>query len=157
MQKKNIYTFINDFCNGVFKSKYHIFDQDFIQDSVLNIYTQFQGSKSKIVNINKWLNGSIYNKFCNYCNRPKDNVIRLDEINNDITVEKLNNKSQSELLTESISNLPLLNTQILTLRVYGGYSYSEISDQLSMTESAVRKNYSRSLEKLRSEMLFLEP
>lgn len=60
----------------------------------------------------------------------------------------LSRQEMDELLLQAIARLPANQQQVIELRHRQGLSYPEISAKLGMTETAVRKLWSRAVQKL---------
>jgi RNA polymerase sigma factor (sigma-70 family) len=156
--EKKAYEIINEMCNGVLRGKYRISDDDFISDAVLKIFLQFDKSKGNILFFKKWLNGAIYNHYCNYVVSKKKlkRTLNFEEMEENYSLENdsLENDSQNiSNLYEYLDELPQKNRTILSMKICGGFSYLEISEQFSISPETARKQYSRALNMLRESFL----
>lgn len=84
-----------------------------------------------------------------YRSKSRTAVLPLDETYiGSVAANEIEHMAESDAIAAAIAALPARYREVLLLRYDNGFSYSEISKALDMTEAAVRKTVQRAKEAL---------
>ncbi len=129
--------------------------RDIVQESFSRMWeksSEIQYDKAKT-----YLFTTAYHTMIDMIRKDKRNLaIEEKHLNNQVTFNKYNDLQ--EILNRALDTLPEIQKTVITLRDYEGYSYEEIGQITSLTESQVKvyiyrgrlalKNYIGSIEKV---------
>jgi RNA polymerase sigma factor (sigma-70 family) len=145
---------IREIAISYFLSKYRlgrISNKDDIEDLANNVYLSFAEQYEKIENLEFWLRRVLFLSFINWYKKSK--VHQMAEF--DETIYKQNNFIESENSLDAEKIVVVLNTlseekqQVVKMRFWKGFKFSEIAKSLNKTEDAVKKIFYRTIEELK--------
>lgn len=125
--------------------------EEIVQDCFIKLFRSAQKLKDEVANIVAWLRRTAINAAIDHLRTQK---IQFTDIDN--SLYKLTNPDREvdttnwrvEQVRYAIDKLPPGYRTIVTLKLYEGLDFNEISTYLNITESTVRSQYSRAKQKL---------
>jgi len=127
--------------------------EDIVQDFFIRFW---EDKKHQQVNgsLKNYLFISIRNRSINYLKSSRHfNKNYLDNLKEVFTVEQFTDvelSEKNEKLNKEISELPEKMQQMMKMIVFEGKRYKEVAEELNVSLSTVKTQYSRALKKLRS-------
>lgn len=121
--------------------------QDVTQEVFLKV-NQY-ASQMRGRDVKAWMLAIARNTAFNTLNKRKHEIAEEDDFFASIP----ENKGNSYEFYEMISPLEELDREIITLYIVGGLKHREIAGVVHLKESAVRKRYTRALEKLKNTLI----
>lgn len=129
--------------------------EEIVQDCFIKLFRTAQKLKDEVANIVAWLRRTAINAAIDHLRTQK---IEFTDIDNSLYfLTNIDTNHDREVDTTdwrvdevryAIENLPPGYRTIVTLKLYEGLDFNEISTYLSITESTVRSQYSRAKQKL---------
>lgn len=140
-----------------FLSKYHakkIANKDDVDDLTSNVYISFAEQYQKIATIENWLRRVLFLTFVRWY--KKSRAKRTFELNEEITVDDSSHKTDEGfdfgVALKAMDKLSEEKQEIIKLRFWGDFKFSEIAEQLGKKEAAVKKMFYRSIEELKNKL-----
>lgn len=147
---ENLYLFAEKF----------IYDKDKAHDLVQDVFVKIWEDSSKIEfdkSVRYYLFTSVKNKCLNYLRKlkieDKNNRKYLEAYIDSHTVGMIDNDELIGTIKSIIEDLPQQCRYIYKLRVFYGYKYREIAEDLGVSESTVKVQISRANAKIRENIL----
>ena len=127
---------------------------DLTQEIFISMLRSIKTYKKEQASFRTWLYHIATNKIIDYRRKKVPQTITLDEIETADENDFIQQIGQSELLHKIevyVSCFPLNVQQVYRLRVYGDFTFEQISLSLNLSEGTVKSYYYRLQKKIRKE------
>ena len=143
-------TYLSRMCGDAHKA------EELVQEVFLTVWT-----KRKTYKLDKPFKAWLYTIATNRCrsafrgakNKPlaslDDSVGIAPEAEDHSPMDVAVNSENASIVSAAVANLPEQQRMVVTLRIWGGMSYSEIAASAGRTEATIRSHMHRALESLR--------
>lgn len=124
--------------------------EDATQDAFLKVI-QSIGTYRKDGNAVAWLLSITRNAAIDRMRKRKDSI-SVETFFGDAEPSECKDPAERLALEEAFMSLEQEDREILTLKIYGGLKFREISDQMGLPLTTVQKRYQRALQKLKTQL-----
>jgi len=152
-----ISAYVQEISYSYFLSKYHtqkITNRDDVDDLTSDVYISFAEQYQKIETIENWLRKVLFLTFVRWYKKARSK--RTFELNEEITADDSNIKTDEGfdlgVALKALDKLSEEKQEIIKLRFWGDFKFSEIAEQLGKNEAAVKKMFYRSIEELKNKL-----
>lgn len=129
-------------------------NKDDVNDLTSNVYMSFAEQYQKIDLIENWLRKVLFLTFVKWYKKSRSK--RTFELNEELTADDSNIKTDEGfdlgVALKALNQLSEEKQEIIKLRFWGDFKFSEIAEQLGKNESAVKKMFYRSIEELKNKI-----
>ncbi|MEM9687265.1 MAG: RNA polymerase sigma factor [Bacteroidota bacterium] len=155
----------NMYCNGMFSVAMRFLKnaqdaEDIIQEAFIKAFRKLHQYRGEVT-LGAWLKKIVIHKCIDFLKMKKEHEITLDENyihiaddEEDWTIE--DDSVTIEDIKKAIQQLPDKYSYVLMLYLIEGYDHSEISEILSITETASRTQLMRGKHKLRAHLKYIK-
>ncbi|MEZ4888970.1 MAG: sigma-70 family RNA polymerase sigma factor [Chitinophagales bacterium] len=134
--------------------------EDVLQDAFIDVFTKINSFRGE-ASIGAWIKRIVINKSLNAVKKKKLMVTDIETVEKDNFVSDYDNgfdEPQAPSFTVSdiqraIETLPDGYRVVMSLFMFEGYSHQEIAEELNITESTSKSQYSRAKRKVRDILL----
>ncbi len=148
---------MREIAHSYFLSKYRshkITNKDDVDDLTTNVYIAFAEQYERIENIENWLRRVLFLTFVRWYKQSKSN--RTFELNEEITADDtlINTEENFDVgvALKALDTLSNEKQEIIKLRFWGDFKFSEIAEKLNKNEAAVKKMFYRAIEELKNKL-----
>lgn len=116
--------------------------EDCLSESILKAYQSIHKLKNEEY-FDTWITRIVINQ-CKDCLKKNKPMTRIDNLE-----ETLSENHRNDLLVQSVMGmLAIEQRQIVSLKVFGGYTFFEIGQLMGMNENTVKTKYYKAMETL---------
>lgn len=125
-----------------------------MDDLTTNVYIAFAEQYERIENIENWLRRVLFLTFVRWYKQSK--ASRTFELNEEITSDDtyINTEENFDVgvALKALDTLSDEKQEIIKLRFWGDFKFSEIAEKLNKNEAAVKKMFYRAIEELKNKI-----
>ena len=125
-----------------------------MDDLTSSVYISFAEQYQKIETIENWLRRVLFLTFVRWYKKSRSK--RTYELNEEITADDSSIKTDEGfdvgVALKALDKLSEEKQEIIKLRFWGDFKFSEIAEQLGKNEAAVKKMFYRSIEELKNKL-----
>lgn len=125
-----------------------------MDDLTTNVYIAFAEQYERIENIENWLRRVLFLTFVRWYKQSK--ASRTFELNEEITSDDtyINTEENFDVgvALKALDTLSNEKQEIIKLRFWGDFKFSEIAEKLNKNEAAVKKMFYRAIEELKNKI-----